>query len=192
MVMSNQYRSGSLKIRPIETLLVCLYFLQCIIMGSQCKGKIDPTSQTTIYGDSYIPANNQYMYANLTREHLRVSLSINPGKTTRVVLGARRSAIGMFTAGYSVTTIQQLLKEKNVIVMKRSLYCLINDLQANYWAFIICNNKRPYYRLVCVTALSRFSFELEPEFEPIKRHTRSSSSTWRVVLCYSILSATLR
>ena len=68
------------------------------------------------------------MYANLTRESLRVSLSINPGKTTRVDLGARQSAVGMFTAGYSVTTIQQILKGKDSIVMKRSLYDLINNL----------------------------------------------------------------
>ena len=48
---------------------------------------------------------------------------------------------------------------------------------------------------VCPTAHSRFSFQLEfkpefepefkPEFEPIKRHTWSSLSTWRVVSCYS-------
>ena len=48
--------------------------------------------------------------------------------TIRVDLGARQSAVGMFTAGYSVTTIQQLLKGKNSIVMKRSLYRLINNL----------------------------------------------------------------
>ena len=65
--------------------------------------------------------------------------------TTRVELGARRSAGGMFTAGYSVTTIQQLLKGKDGIVMKRSLYGLINNVWANYWALIIRNNKCPYY-----------------------------------------------
>ena len=37
---------------------------------------------------------------------------------TRVDLGARESAVGMFTAGYSMTTIQQLLKEELIIVMK--------------------------------------------------------------------------
>ena len=46
----------------------------------------------------------------------------------RVDLGARRSAVGMFTAGYSMKTIQQLLKGKDGIVMKRSLYHLINNL----------------------------------------------------------------
>ena len=42
--------------------------------------------------------------------------------TTKVDLGARQSAVSMFTAGYSVTTIQQLLKEEDIIVMKRSLH----------------------------------------------------------------------
>ena len=65
--------------------------------------------------------------------------------TTRVDLGATQSAVGMFTAGYSVTTIQQLLKGKDGIVMKSSLYRLINNLQADYWALIIGNNKCPYY-----------------------------------------------
>ena len=64
---------------------------------------------------------------------------------TKINLGARRSAVGMFTAGYSVTTTQQLLKGKDGIVMKRSLYHLINNLQANYHVLIIHNNKRPYY-----------------------------------------------
>ena len=32
--------------------------------------------------------------------------------TTQVGMGARRSAVGMFTAGYSVMTIQQLQKGK--------------------------------------------------------------------------------
>ena len=74
-----------------------------------------------------------------------MSLSVNPGNDYKGDLGARRSAVGMFTAGYSVTTIQQLLKGKDSIVMKRSLYHLINNLQANYCVLIIRNNKRPYY-----------------------------------------------
>ena len=59
-----------------------------------------------------------------------MSPSVNLGndyKGTYVDLGARRRAIIMFTAGYSVTTIQQLMKERDVIVMKRSLYLLINQ-----------------------------------------------------------------
>ena len=39
--------------------------------------------------------------------------------TTRVYLGARQSAVGMFTAGYSMITIQQLLKGKEDIDMKK-------------------------------------------------------------------------
>ena len=35
--------------------------------------------------------------------------------TTRVDLGARRSVVNMFNIGYSVTTIQQLLKGKDGI-----------------------------------------------------------------------------
>ena len=42
-----------------------------------------------------------------------------------VVLGARQSAIVMFTAGYSVITIQQLVKEEDAIIIKRSLYHLM-------------------------------------------------------------------
>ena len=48
-----------------------------------------------------------------------MSSSVNPDNDynlTRVDLGARQSAVSMFTAGYSVTTIQQLLKEKDSIV----------------------------------------------------------------------------
>ena len=56
---------------------------------------------------------------------------------TRVDLGARRSVVDIFTD--SVTTIKQLLKGKDGIVMERSLYCLINNLWANYWALIIRN-----------------------------------------------------
>ena len=51
----------------------------------------------------------------------------------------------MFTAGYSVTTIQQLLKGKDGIVMKSSPYHLINNLQDDYYALTISNNKHPYY-----------------------------------------------
>ena len=74
-----------------------------------------------------------------------MSLNVNPGNDYKGDLGARRSTVGMFTAGYSVTTIQQLLKGKDSIVMKRSLYQLINNLRANYWVLIIHNNKRLYY-----------------------------------------------
>ena len=58
-----------------------------------------------------------------------MSSSVNPGNNYKGRdLGARQSAVGMFTTGYSVTTIQQLLKAKDGIVMKRSLCCLINNL----------------------------------------------------------------
>ena len=40
--------------------------------------------------------------------------------TTKVNLGVRQSAVGMFTAEYSVIIIQQLLKGKDGIVMKKS------------------------------------------------------------------------
>ena len=55
---------------------------------------------------------------NLTSDCLQVNSSVNLGSNYK---GARWSAAGMFTAGYSVTTIQQLLKEKDITVMKRSL-----------------------------------------------------------------------
>ena len=91
-----------------------------------------------------------------------MSSSINRGTTTRVDLGARRSAVSMFTAGYSVPTIQQLLKG------------LINNLRVNYWAVTISTLIIVF--IVCLTAHLRFSLELEcePEFESIKRHTRLS------------------
>ena len=75
-----------------------------------------------------------------------MSSSINSGNDYKGRLGYKmKYAVGMFTAGYSVTTIQQLLMGKHDIVMKRSLHHLINNLRANYWAHIIGNNKRPYY-----------------------------------------------
>ena len=90
--------------------------------------------------------------------------------TTRVDLGATQNAVSIFTTRYSVTTIQQLLKGKDVIVMKRSLYCQINNVRANYYALVIHKNKGPYHHfLVCLTAHLKFSFKLK--FEPIKRHT---------------------
>ena len=67
----------------------------------------------------------------------------------------------MFTAGYSVTTIQQLLKEEDVIVMKRSLYLLINKFKSHWWVLIICNMKHPYYHFWFVKLLTRSVHQAE-------------------------------
>ena len=48
---------------------------------------------------------------------------------TRLALSARRSAVSMFDAGYSIAAIQQRLKEEEVIVIKRSLYHLIKKFK---------------------------------------------------------------
>ena len=48
---------------------------------------------------------------------------------TRLALSARQSAVSMFNAEYSVTATQQQLKEEDVIVTKRSLYCLIKKFK---------------------------------------------------------------
>ena len=64
-----------------------------------------------------------------------MNLNVNPGKNSKVDLGARQSAVGMFIAGCSVTTIQQLLKEEDIIVTKRSLYRLINKFMSQLVGF---------------------------------------------------------
>ena len=83
-------------------------------------------------------------------------------------MGTRQSAVGMFTAGYSVTTTLQLLKE-DVTVMKRK-DSVSSDKQiyepiGGHLQSITINNL--IIILVCQTAYSKFSFE--PKFEPIKR-----------------------
>ena len=121
-----------------------------------------------------------------------MSSSVNPGNDYKGRLRCKMKCYRhVYCWVFCDYYIQQLLKGKDNIVMKRSLYRLINNLRANYWALIICNNKS---FLVCLTAYSRFSFELKfkPEFEPIKRHTQSSLSTWRVVSYYSCASTILR
>ena len=55
---------------------------------------------------------------------------------TRVDLGAIRSAVGMFTAGHSMTTTQQLLKEKDGIVMK----LVLSDKQFMSQLLDACNS----------------------------------------------------
>ena len=47
---------------------------------------------------------------------------------TRVAL-SMRSTVSMFDAGYSIATIQQGLKEEEVIVIKQNLYPLIKKLK---------------------------------------------------------------
>ena len=93
------------------------------------------------------PALIRINIVNLTRKCLRVNLSANPGNNYKGRLGCKLKCYRHVSAGYSVTIIQQQLKEKDIIVMKRSLYCLINNLRANCWALIIHNNKCPYYHL---------------------------------------------
>ena len=63
--------------------------------------------------------------------------------------------------------------KRRYIVMKRSLYRLINNLRASYWALIIRNNKCPIIIFSCLTARLRLSFKLkcEPEFELIKTYS---------------------
>ena len=86
------------------------------------------------------------MYANVTRERLRMNLSVNPGNDYKGRLGFKTKCYQyVYYWVFRDNYIQQLLKGKDGIVMKRSLYRLINDLRANYWVLIICNNKRPYY-----------------------------------------------
>ena len=66
--------------------------------------------------------------------------------TTRIDLGVRQSAVSIITAGYSVTTIEQQLKEKDVVVNKKALYSLINKFMNQLVGdYNLCNNKRPYY-----------------------------------------------
>ena len=50
---------------------------------------------------------------------------------TRLTLSARRSTVSMSIAGYSITAIQQRLKEEDVIVTKRSLYRFIKKFKEN-------------------------------------------------------------
>ena len=48
---------------------------------------------------------------------------------TRLALSARRSAVSMFNAGYSVAAIQQRLEEEDITVTKKSLYHLIKKFK---------------------------------------------------------------
>ena len=48
---------------------------------------------------------------------------------TRLALSARRSAVSMFNAGYTVAAIQQQLKDEDVTVTKRSLYRLLKKFK---------------------------------------------------------------
>ena len=66
--------------------------------------------------------------------------------TTRIDLSVRQSAVSIITAGYSMTTIEQQLKEEDVIVNKKALYSLINKFMNQLVGdYNLCNNKRPYY-----------------------------------------------
>ena len=77
---------------------------------------------------------------------MRVSSSVNPGNDHKGRLGCKTKCYRhVYCWVFRDNYIQQLLKGKDGIVMKRSLYRLINNLRANYWALIICNNKHPYY-----------------------------------------------
>ena len=86
------------------------------------------------------------MYANLTCERLRANSSVNPGNDYKGKLGCKTKCYWyVYCWLFHDNYIQQLLKGKDGKDMKRSLYRRINDLQPDYWAVIICNNKRPYY-----------------------------------------------
>ena len=54
-----------------------------------------------------------------------MNLNVNPGDNSKIDFTTRHSAVVMFTAGYSLTAIKQLLKEKDIIVMRRSMCHLI-------------------------------------------------------------------
>ena len=62
--------------------------------------------------------------------------------TTRVDLGARRSAI-VYCWVFRDNYIQQLLKRKDDIGRSYEKELVSPDKQ--YWVFIIRNNKRPYF-----------------------------------------------
>ena len=85
----------------------------------------------------------------------------------------------MFTAGCSVTTTLQLLKEEDVTVMKRkdsvsSDKQIYEPIGGHLQSITISNL---IIILVCQTAHLKFSFE--PKFKPIKDiATPLSSSTW--------------
>ena len=126
---------------------------------------------------------------------MRVSSSVNPGSDYKGGLGCKTKCYRhVYCWVFWDNYIQQLLKGKDGIVMKRSLYRVINNLRANYWALIICITISTLVIIFSLLncSLEVFELELEHEFEPITRHTRLSSSTWRVVSCYSHASATLR
>ena len=70
---------------------------------------------------------------------MRVSSSVNPGSDYKGGLGCKTKCYRhVYCWVFWDNYIQQLLKGKDGIVMKRSLYRVINNLRANYWALIIC------------------------------------------------------
>ena len=128
---------------------------------------------------------------NIHKSNSWVSSSINPRNNYKGRLGSKtkccRHVYGwVFHDNY----IQQLLKGKDGIVMKRSLYHLINILQANNWVLIIRNNKC----FIIIFSLPNYSLKvffrawIWARYKPIKRHTHrvQALDDWCPVTCVQV------
>ena len=130
MSTENQYRTSLLIIHTY----VHTYYIASLPMlftdGWQSSANCNTKWNQSKKPEHYIKLHTymQRININVTCKWLQVNLSVI---TTRVHLGTRWSAVGIFTAGYAMTTIQQLLKEEHIIVMKRNLHYLLHYLHAN-------------------------------------------------------------
>ena len=85
------------------------------ILGNQaCAGFKNRSNQP----DYYIYIAVKKLYNSNLQADLRVNLYANPGNNSKVDLGTRQNAAIMFIAGYSLTTIQHLLKKEDIVVMR--------------------------------------------------------------------------
>ena len=138
--MQNQYRSSLLKIRTSEALLVCPYLVNL----TQCKGKINPTSQFTIY--TYLQ--------RLTCKRSRVNSSINPGNNYKGRLECKTKCCRhvycwVFQDNYIAAT------EGKCYSYEKEPVSFDKQFTSQLMCLIICNNKLPYYHFQFAKLLAR-------------------------------------
>ena len=88
---------------------------------------------------------------------------------TRLALSARRSAVSMFNAGYSIAAIQQRLKEKEVIVTKRSDHLIKKFKEKGVYTDL----PRNAHDKLTPEMLTMINNELEENDEATARHLKS-------------------
>ncbi len=90
---------------------------------------------------------------------------------TRLALSARRSAVSMFNAGYTVAAIQQQLKDEDVTVTKRSLYRLLKKFKEK--GVYTDLPRRARDKKLTQEMLTMINNELEENDEATARHLKA-------------------